>query len=326
MMYVGLDVHKRGSTYCCQDTTGSVIRKGTLAHTPAAVRQLVSACGQPMRVAIEATGSWQHIVAMLQAQGVQVVLSHPRRTRAIASAKVKTDAIDAHTLADLLRSGLLPQAYIPPRHIQALRRLVRTRSQIVQSRTRLKNQVHGLITQAGFIPEVTDLFGRTGRQWLQRIDLSRPDKVIVESLLREIDRTAGTIRELEVEIVRQVGASPHYQALTTVPGFGLITSATFLAEVGEVHRFKRARHLLSYLGIVPRVRASGGRVRFGSLTKEGPPLARNVLVQAAYPAIRKAPDLKEVYERTKSRHGTQVARIAVARKLATRAFHALKKV
>ena len=110
MIYIGLDVHKKGSVYCCQDESGKVIRTGQLSHTLSPVRQLVACDGQAPRVAIEATGSWQHVAAMLQSQGAQVVLSHPRRTRAIAAAKVKTDAIDARTLADLLRVGLLPQA------------------------------------------------------------------------------------------------------------------------------------------------------------------------------------------------------------------------
>ena len=122
MIYIGLDGHKKGSVYCCQDESGKVIRTGQLSHTLSAVRQLVACDGQAPRVAIEATGSWQHVAAMLQSQGAQVVLSHPRRTRAIAAAKVKTDAIDARTLADLLRVGLLPQAYLAPASIQELRR------------------------------------------------------------------------------------------------------------------------------------------------------------------------------------------------------------
>ena len=326
MIYIGLDVHKKGSVYCCQDESGKVIRTGQLSHSLEDVRQLVACDGQATRVAIEATGSWQHVAAMLQSQGAQVVLSHPRRTRAIAAAKVKTDAIDARTLADLLRVGLLPQAYLPPPSIQALRRLVRTRASLVQTRTRFKNQVHGVLTQAGFVPSVTDVFGRAGREWICQLDLSPGDRIIVETLLGEIDHTSQTVRDLDSELLRQLKSSPGYQALNTVPGFGPVTSAVFLAEIGDVWRFKRARHLLSYLGIVPRVYSSAGKTRFGRLTKEGPPLARNVLVQAAYPAIRKSLQLREVYDRTKQRHGSQVARIAVARKLATQAFHLLKSV
>lgn len=322
-LYIGLDVHKKGSVYCCQDESGKVIRTGQLSHRVEAVRELIG--GQTAAcVALEATGSWQHVAAMLESQGAQVVLSHPRRTRAIASAKVKTDAIDARTLADLLRGGLLPQAYLAPPQIQALRRLVRTRASLVETRTRFKNQVHGVLTQAGYIPSVTDAFGRAGREWMAELSLSPGDRVVVEILLGEVDHTSETVRELDRELVRQLGASPGYQALLSLPGFGPVTSATFLAEVGDVGRFKRARHLLSYLGIVPRVHSSGGKTRFGRLTKEGPPLVRNALVQAAYPAIRKSPELRQVYDKTKQRHGSQVARIAVARKMATQAFHMLK--
>lgn len=326
MIYVGLDVHKKGSVYCCQDEKGEVTKKGHLSHSPRAVREMLACGGEPVRVAIEATGSWQHVARLLQSQGAQVVLSHPRRTRAIAAAKVKTDAIDARTLADLLRVGLLPEAYLPPPWIQSLRRLVRTRAAIVETRTRFKNQVHGVLTQAGFIPSVTDVFGRSGREWISQLALDAGDRVIVDTLLGEVDHAAQTIRKLEREIRSRLKSSPGFVALNTLPGFGLVTSAAFLAEAGDVRRFKRARHLLSYLGIVPRVYSSAGRTRFGRLTKEGPPLARNMLIQVAYPAIRKSPELRQVYERTKLRHGSQVARITVARKLATRAFHLLRSV
>ena len=325
-IYIELDVHKKGSVYCCQDESGKVIRAGQLSHSLDAVREMLGGCEEAARVALEATGSWQHVAAMLESEGAEVILSHPRRTRAIASAKVKTDAIDARTLADLLRGGLLPQAYLAPPRIQELRRLVRTRASLVETRTRFKNQVHGVLTQAGFIPPVTDVFGRAGRAWLEGQALSPGDGVVVDTLLGEIDHTSETVKRLEKELLRQFGSSREYQALNTIPGFGPVTSATFLAEVGDVWRFKRARHLLSYLGIVPRVHSSGGKTRFGRLTKEGPPLARNVLVQAAYPAIRRSPELRELYEKTKERHGSQVARIAVARKLAIQAFHILRAV
>lgn len=329
--YIGLDVHKKGSVYCCQDEKGRIIGTGQLIHSLDAVRELtvrelIGGCGEAAQVALEATGSWQHVAAMLESEGAEVVLSHPRRTRAIATAKVKTDAIDARTLADLLRGGLLPQAYLAPPRIQGLRRLVRTRASLVEARTRFKNQVHGVLTQAGYTPLVTDVFGRAGRAWMAALALSPGDRVVVDALLVEIDHVSQTVKQLEMELLRQMGSSREYQALNTIAGFGPVTSAAFLAEVGDVRRFKRARHLLSYLGIVPRVYSSAGKTRFGRLTKEGPPLARNVLVQAAYPAIRKSPELRGVYEKTKERHGAQVARIAVARKLATQAFHMLKEV
>ena len=157
MIYIGLDVHKKGSVYCCQDESGKVIRTGQLSHT---------------RVAIEATGGWQHVAAMLQSQGAQVILSHPRRTRAIAAAKVKSDAIDARTLADLLRVGLLPEAYLPPPSIQALRRLVRTRASLVETRTRrdtrLLQEPGARSPDAGGVRTVCDGRVRPRRQGVDR--------------------------------------------------------------------------------------------------------------------------------------------------------------
>ena len=324
-IYIGLDVHKKGSVYCCQDESGNVIRAGQLPHNLEAIRELIGSGGKATRVALEATGSWQHVAAMLEAEGAEVVLSHPRRTRAIASAKVKTDAIDARTLADLLRVGLLPQAYLAPPATQELRRLVRTRASMVESRTRFKNQVHGVLTQAGLYTlwrtPSGELAGRGWQDWSCLPGQSgrghsacgdRPNLGDGEASGEGVAEATG--------VVQRVPSLEHHSRVWPGHQRGLS------GRDGDVWRFKRARHLLSYLGIVPRVHSSGGKTRFGRLTKEGPPLARNVLVQAAYPAIRKSPELRELYDKTKQRHGSQVARIAVARKLATKAFHTLRAV
>ncbi len=325
MLHYGLDVHKRGSVFCCVTTSGEIVAEGSLEHTPQAVaRMLAPACGEA-EVAVEATGSWHHVVGLLEGAGACVVLSHPRRTRAIAAAKVKTDAVDARTLADLLRTGLLPRSYMPPPALQEVRLQVRMRAGLVAVRTRYKNQVHGVLTQAGLLPRASDLFGRMGLAWLSEQDLPPGTSQVVRVLLGQIEHTAAAVSEMDRALEARLAPEAAYQALRKLPGFGPVTAAAFLAEVGDVSRFKRAKHLAAYLGLVPRVRSSAGKTRFGRLTKEGPPLARHVLVQAAYPAVRRDHTLRLVYDRTKAKHGSQVARVVVARKLTIRAFHELKR-
>lgn len=324
MLHYGLDVHKKGSVYCCVDATGQIVGKGKLDHSPQAIARMLAPAHGQAQVALEATGSWQHMAQLLQKAGADVVLSHPKRTKAIAAAKVKTDAVDAHTLAHLLRTGLLPLSYMPPPAIQRLRLQVRVRAHLVATRTSYKNQIHGVLTQAGLLHPVSDLFGRRGLAWLSKQRLPSHTRQVVRTLLKQIRHTTAAAAEMDRALEGQLAPVPGYRALRDLPGFGPVTAAALMAEVGDVHRFNRAKSLLAYLGLVPRVRSSAGKTRFGRLTKEGPPLVRSVLVQAAYPAVRKDPSLRTVYERTKATHGAQVARIAVARKLATRAFHVLK--
>ena len=121
-----------------------------------------------------------------------------------------------------------------------------------------------------------------------------------------------------------MGEYPVLARLRTMPGFGFLTVATFLAEVGDVARFPSARHLVSYLGLASRVGASGGHIHTGRLTKEGPPLLRSYLVQAAQNSIRNPCPFHELYQRVRDRSGPPSVRVAVARKLAILAYLAWK--
>lgn len=122
---------------------------------------------------MEARINWYHLYDLLESLAVPVTLVHPLRTRAIADAKVKTDKIDSHTLAQLLRADLIPSAYIPPREIRDLRELLRYRAALVRLQTMVKNRVHVILLKHGYQTSVHDVFGIRGREWLGRM-LLRP--------------------------------------------------------------------------------------------------------------------------------------------------------
>ena len=284
------------------------------------IREIVDSSGGKAWVALEATGAWSFVYDTLEPTGVRVFLAHARRVKAIASAKVKTDSVDSETLAHLLRTGLLPVSYAPPPPIRSWREMLRTRHSLVRMRTTFYCRIQILLAKEGLLCPATDIFGRRGRRWVAAQELSPVHRQLVNLLVRQADALKQEIGALEDNLREALEAHPALARLLTVPGFGFLTAATFLAEVGDVSRFPRARHLVSYLGLAPRVRASGGRVRMGRLTKEGPPLVRSYLVQAAYNAIRRPGICQDLYGRS----GSQSARVAVARKLVTLAYLAWK--
>jgi transposase len=143
----------------------------------------------------------------------------------------------------------------------------------------------------------------------------------VDIWLAQEQSLTHTIHQVESLLQEALADHPVVSCLQRLPGFGFLTASAFLAEVGEVSRFRRSRHLVSYLGLAPRVRSSGDRVRYGSLTKEGPPLLRSYLVQAARGAVLSPGPCQELFLRVSQRSGSKSARVAVARKLASMAFH-----
>lgn len=324
MEYYGLDIHKLSITYTCMNEQGEILRRGRVETTPEAIRGIVAPSGERAWVALEATRGWSYVYDTLQPLGVEFFLAHPKRVKAIATAKVKTDAIDSATLAHLLRTRLLPVSYAPPPSVRSWREMLRTRQGLVRMRSACRHRIHSILGKEGLIVPVTDLFGKKGRRWLADQGLSCSHRQLVDLLSSQVDSITLAIREVEESLRQSLEEHPVLARLMTVPGLGFLTAAAFLAEVGDVDRFPRARHLVSYLGLAPRVRSSGGHTRIGSLTKEGPPLIRSYLIEVVQNAVRSPGPCQDLYLRVKERSGSQSARVAVARKLAVLAYLAWK--
>src|SRR6188472_906748 len=162
MVYVGIDLHRKRSHVAVVDERGEQVLSRRLVNDPERFRDLLGELGEDARFALEATYGWEWLADLLEADGRELHLAHPLRTKAIASARVKTDAVDARTLAQLLRADLLPEAYIAPRELRDVRDLLRQRVVLTHMRTALKNRVHALIARQGIGHGHADLFGRAG--------------------------------------------------------------------------------------------------------------------------------------------------------------------
>jgi len=315
MNAVGIDLHKAFLVVAVEDENGPVGKPKRLwCRDEDAIVEHFRAL-EPFQAVIEASCSYRWLHDLLSPMG-SVVLAHPYRLRAIVAARAKTDKLDAALLAQLLRADLIPQAYIPPEPIQQLRDVTRGRARLTWWATQAKNQVHTLLAARNIHPSVKTLFSKAGRQWLSDLDLGAAGNVARDELLRRFDHFGREIRTIDAELARQADAFPEIEALTTLHGIGDYSALLIVAEIGEVDRFANAKQVGAYAGLTARVHQSGSQCYHGHITKQGSRWLRWILVQAAMKIVRKDQKLNNFYTRIRKRSGRNVARVAVARKLA----------
>ena len=323
---IGLDVHREFAQIAVWED-GIVRQAGQIATTPEALRVFADSLLPTDEVAIEATGNTHAIAKLIAPRVARVVISNPMKTRAIAEAKVKTDKVDAKILAQLLAADYLPAVWMADESTQALRRQVARRAHIVRQRTRLKNQVQSILHR-NLVPRppVADLFGVKGRCWLANQPLPPDEALAVEALLRQLDFHGQELRIIDASLGRIGIEREEVKRLMTIPGVDATVALSIVAAVGEFHRFPRPEQLVSYLGLNPRVRQSGGQpASHGRITKHGRAHARGMLVEAAWVAVKTPGPLRAFYERIRARRGMQIAVVATARKLAVLCWHLVIK-
>jgi len=249
---------------------------------------------------------------------------HPLRCKAIASARLKNDKVDAAILAQLLRADLLPEAWLAPPRVRQLRALLRHRASLVRLGTQLRNRIHAVAADHGYDRSASYWTG-PGRGWLAELDLPAASREIVGDCLAVIDGLAPVTGRIDGELHACARADPRVKVLRTLPGVGEFTALVMLAEIGDITRFGSARKLASWAGLTPTVRGSDLKVRHGHISKQGSAWLRWVMNQAAQTAKR-SPEFAASYAAIAKRRGKKIATIAVARKLLTRAWHLLNEM
>lgn len=324
---VGMDVHRSFAQIAVVED-GLVRDEGRIGVRPEDLRAWAGEFLEPDdQVALEATTNSDAIATMLRQVVARVVVSNPRKTRAIAEAKVKTDKVDARILAQLLAADFLPETWVADDQTRRRRRLVARRVHLVKQRTRLKNQVHAILSR-NLVPTCphTDLFSGVGRRWLAQQALPADEQRSVDALLRQLDFHNDELAEVERDIALDAIDDEVIARLMTIPGINLTVAMSIVAAVGDFSRFDTPQHLVSYLGLNPRVRQSGaGTPTHGPITKAGRAQARGMMIEAAFSAIRAPGPLRAFYRRIKDRRGFHVAIVAVARKMTVLCWHLVTK-
>jgi len=323
MVYLGVDLHRKISHVVALSAEGDVVLERRFGNNRAEFLRVFGELEpEPIEVAFEATYGWSWFADLL-ADGIAAHMAHPLATKAISAGRVKNDAVDAKTLAHLLRTNLLPEAWIAPPEVREARRLVRMRVSLVRMRSRLKCQVHAICADLGLPVPVSDLFGRGGRTLLDRLALRPISAGRLAASLRLIDELGVEIVAADREIARLFHDDERIRRLTAIPGIGFLTAALIVAEVGEHTRFNSPERLTSWAGLTPTERSSADHTRRGHISKQGSRWLRWAMVEAATTA-RRAPDLGRFAGPIEQRRGTKIARVALARRLLTLAFYALR--
>ena len=317
MHYIGFDIHKKVISFCEKKIDGEIVEQDMISATREALADLVKTRKHPWVGAMEATlfTGWIYDYLLPFAQELKV--AHPEMLKAITASKKKNDASDAEKIADLLRCNLLPECYMAPTAQRDLRRVLRYRNLLVREAVKMKNKTAGLLMEVGAIYNKKRLYGKKYfNQLLEDLDYV-PDSVV--SLLKISRSNLEIFTGLQKTLIAGLLADPQLkqrvELLMTIPGIGEITALTWVLEIGEVKRFGRISHAVSYCGLCSAQNESAGKAKRGPISKKRNKHLQSVLVEAAKLAPRWNPELAIFHEKELCKGNRNRATLAVARKL-----------
>lgn len=340
MITVSMDVHVRNSFVHASDGAGTLLAKGrcsnSLLELGAFLAPVESAArDKPVRIVLESTTNSRGMSRMLSAYAREagmdatVDVLDSRRLRVIAESVCKTDAIDARILHELACSNLkLPVCYMPDDEEFALREHLRARCDMVRMRTMLKNRLHAVLHRRAILTPQGDLFTRNGRKFLDQVELDQAGREIVNRFLQAMDHLDQAVDDSTKDLrnlARSVRWSKPVALLTTMPGIGLITALTILAELGNIQRFPSRAAVANYAGLIPIIRNSNEKSFSGGISRRGSRHLRAVLIEAAWMAVPRVPAYHDLFARIQYRKGKPTAIVAVARRMLEDAYTMLKK-
>jgi transposase len=323
MRIIGCDLHTRQQTLAMLDTATGEVVKMTLTHEGDNVREFYSTLPRPVRVGIEATGSMQWFVNLMEELGIECQVGNPARIRAAEPRKQKHDRRDADLILTLLVENRFPAIWLPSRELQDLRALVRHRHQWVRMRTRVQNALQAIALANG-MRRGPSLWSREGQHTIASLPLAPHAGYRRSELQAMYEKFEAEIEKLNQRVEEQAGQRSGARLLMTHPGVGPVTALATEAFLGDPKRFADGKALASYVGIIPREYSSGGRQKFGGLSKQGNPLLRFLWGEAGAHAARRDPELQRFYRRKLVQKGLGKARVAVARKLGIRLWIMLR--
>ena len=323
MIIIACDFHPSFQQIAMLDQNSGELSGRRLGH-PAEAEVFYRSLKGPVRVGMEAIGNSLWFERLLAELGHELWTGDAARIRAAAVRRQKTDARDAAHLLELMLQDRFPRIWMPSPRERDLRQLLLHRHKLVQMRTQVKNQLQHLALNQG-VRRQHRLWSRAGLEMLEQLALppwtARRRQDLLK-LWRELERS---LAELDQAVEAEAQARPQARLLMEQPGVGPVVALALLLTLGPVERFERGKRVASYFGLIPREHSSGGRQRLGSISKQGSPFVRALLVQAAHVAVRHDSELRRQYQRLAQRKNRAVATVAIARKLAVRLYWILRQ-
>ena len=323
MNFIGMDIHKQFTVAVVKDEQGNKLAEEKFTNSERNFGNFMQVYKpEETKIVIESTCVWEYIFEILEAKSYNVILANPSRTRAIAEARIKTDSVDASTLADLLRANLVAESYIPPKEIRRLREITRERRTFVKQTTQIKNRIHAILIKRGAEFDYATLC-ESAILWIKA---KFPDDKIMLNYLNLLEFYKKKLGEIDKAIAEKSYADNNARLLMTIPGIGTIRALDIIAEIGEISRFSSADHLSSYSGLVPSVHQSGNTLYFGRLIKQSSKTLKSDFIEACWSIVRtkESNPLQEFYKKLAKKKGKQKAICATARKLCCVVYAMLK--
>jgi len=317
MMYIGIDVHKESCYITALDKKGETIEEKEMNAED--IENWIKTLDNDCKIAMEASTASKPIYHMMREQGLDVLMAHPAGLRVIAESTQKTDRNDSFHIANLLRMNYLPCSYVPNERDEQMRCICRYRVSLGWKTTRIKNEVHALLTRNNIRMKQSDIFGVDGLEKMKSLQLNKIDSLLLKSLLEELSYLADKAEYIEDIMAEQGKHIPEVELLMTIPGVGYYSAMTIIGEIGDITRFPSPKKLVSYAGLTPRLRESGNVSFKGRISKQGSRVLRWILVSAAHSVLRCRKGnkkLRKFYTHLRRRgKSKQVAAVALAKKL-----------
>jgi transposase len=320
--FVGLDVHRKLVVATAMNPMGKQLRQQSFGSAPKELMKFLSRLPKPTKVVLEACSVWERYYEAAISTGAEVVLSHPRTTRMIAEASIKTDRVDSATLANLLRLDSIPQTYIQPPQIRALRKLYLDRRFYARTKTAIMQHAYARIGHHGIDYEKGVLQHKP--KWIKFRRLGIPE---IDLALDTLDDFGKSCKELDKRVHVAFLGSEEAQLLKSIPGIGELTAVALAGYLCPIERFPNVDKLTSYAGLCPTTHQSSDTLYHGHLKPDCSRGLRGFLIEASWKHRVHAPrgNVANCARRVSRRKGRMYGAVAGAHKLLRIVFAILKQ-
>lgn len=325
-LYAGIDLHKQYAYVTIMDQLGYVHHQGKFENkekklVPFLQEKIPTA---PVEAIIESTYGWYWLGEELESAKIPYVLAHPKKVHDLVKGR-KTDKKDSQALADLYRTNLLPEAYIPTPEERDFRELLRFRFRLVQQKTGMQRRLRDILAKQNIECPYKDILGKRAKEWLRSQTFPFPYAQEVETSLALCEYLEKDIAKYTKKVTEQSGMNQAAKLLESIPGIGKLLALLLAVEIGTIKRFPNDRAFASYAGLVPSVSSSGGKTHLGETSQKSNPYIRWALTEAVSHVVKKDPTYKAFYDKLEGKRGKSKARVAIMHKLARAIFVMLTK-
>lgn len=309
MYYTGIDLHKFTSYLTTVNSQGKIVKQADIKNVDHNFVQYFKSIRGKHKTVVESTMTWYWLNDLLSSMKIPLVLAHAKYVKAIAYAKVKTDKVDSHILAQLLRMDYIPEAHKISKEKRILRDALRARLKIVQRHTSITNSMHLLLAKYN-ITEPDQLNGIAKYQFDQ---LTEVEKMLDNQALN-----------LEKQLYPDLIPNEDIQRLLWIPGIGKMNAFSIYLEIDDINRFPDIKNFFSYCRLTPSARNSGGKTKQRS-SKDGNKYLRVAFADAATRAVQHYPVIRRYYNSKLRKKNKMISKTILAKEIARIVYQVLKK-